>query len=76
MAQAWSRYLYEKFETVEKASEKASIDGLLYNAAHNDERAVALYERASDTVELTREIPIDGRAIRSRLLRLTIWRLM
>ena len=60
MAQAWSRYFYEKFET---------IDGLLYNAAHNDERAIALYERAQDALELTREVPLDAKAMRLRLLR-------
>ena len=60
MAQVWSRYLYEKFDT---------IDGLLYNAAHNDERAIALYERAQDAVELTREVPLDAKSLRVRLLR-------
>ena len=60
MAQAWSRYFYEKFDT---------IDGLLYNAAHNDERAIALYERAQDALELTREVPLDSKAMRLRLLR-------
>ena len=60
MAQSWSRYFYEKFDT---------IDGLLYNAAHNDERAIALYERAQDALELTREVPLDVKAMRLRLLR-------
>ena len=60
MAQSWSRYLYEKFDT---------LDGLLYNAAHNDERAIALYERAQDAVELTREVPLDAKSLRVRLLR-------
>ena len=60
MAQEWSRYFYEKFDT---------IDGLLYKAAHNDERAIALYERAQDAVELTREVPLDAKSLRLRLLR-------
>ena len=60
MAQSWSRYLYEKFDT---------IDGLLYNAAHNDERAIALYERAQDALELAREVPLDAKSLRVRLLR-------
>ena len=65
MAQAWSRYFYEKFETVNEIK----VDGLLYNAAHNDERAIALYERAQDALELTREVPLDAKAMRVRLLR-------
>ena len=41
----------------------------IYNAAHNDERAIALYERAQDALELTRETPLDAKTLRVRLLR-------
>jgi len=43
MSQAWSRYFYED-------PAFAGIDGLYYNAAHNDEAAVALYERSQDAL--------------------------
>ena len=44
IAQAWSRYFY-----AEAVYQKA--DGLLYQNAHNDEEALALYERAIDALD-------------------------
>jgi len=63
MAQAWSRYFYEDPAFGE-------VDGLLYNAAHNDEQAVALYERAADALmtSSSRQTPLDSRKLRRRLL--------
>ena len=63
MAQAWSRYFYED-------SAFSEVDGLFYNAAHNDEKAVALYERASDALmtSASRQTPLDSRKLRHRLL--------
>lgn len=42
LSQAWSCYFYENDQIYHK------IDGLIYFNAHNDEEAVALYERAED----------------------------
>lgn len=44
--QQWSRYFYEETATY-AAPDGRPIDGLLYYNAHNDEEAVALYERAA-----------------------------
>lgn len=61
MAQAWSRYFYED-------SAFDNVDGLIYNGAHNDERALALYERASDGLRVTLQTPLESRRLRRRLL--------
>lgn len=63
MAQVWSRYFYE-----DAAFEE--VDGLIYNAAHNDELAIALYERASDalTTSAAQQTPLASRKLRRRLL--------
>jgi RES domain len=42
LSQQWSRYFYETEEIY------SLIDGLIYFNAHNDEEAIALYERAHD----------------------------
>jgi hypothetical protein len=44
LSQAWSRYFYEQQEIYGK------IDGIRYYNAHNDEDAIALYERAQDAL--------------------------
>jgi hypothetical protein len=41
-SQEWSRYFYEQ-EAI-----YSLVDGLIYFNAHNDEEAIALYERAQD----------------------------
>lgn len=48
LAQPWSRYFWEHPEIY------GEMDGLLYLSAHNGQRAVVLYERARDGVELPR----------------------
>lgn len=40
LSQAWSRYFYEQKEIYPK------IEGIIYRNAHNDEEAIAIYERA------------------------------
>lgn len=42
LSQQWSRYFYEQENIYTK------IDGVVYFNAHNDEEAIALYERAED----------------------------
>ena len=42
LSQEWSRYFYEQEDIY------ASVDGLIYFNAHNDDMAIALYERAID----------------------------
>ena len=44
VTQAWSRYFHEQQDAY------GTPDGLLYLNAHNDEEAVALYERAQDAL--------------------------
>jgi hypothetical protein len=43
-SQAWSRYFYEHEEIYTR------VDGLIYLNAHNDDMAIALYERAFDAL--------------------------
>ncbi len=42
ISQAWSCYFYDNEQVYRK------IDGIIYFNAHNDEEAIALYERAGD----------------------------
>lgn len=64
VGQAWSRYFYEE------ESVYGSIDGLIYQNAHNDEDALALYERAEAALECppARVIRLDDPALRDELL--------
>ncbi len=64
LSQAWSRYFYDTLKTF------AKVDGLLYLNAHNDEDAVALYERARDALLCPpdRVIRLDDEAIRAAVL--------
>jgi hypothetical protein len=64
LSQAWSRYFYEATEVY------GEVDGLIYPNAHNDEEAVALYERASDTLECPpdRVMRLGDEALRAALL--------
>src|SRR5206468_35029 len=45
LAQAWSRYFYHNPAIFRE------VDGLLYFNAHNDDEAIALYERARDALD-------------------------
>lgn len=44
LSQAWSRYFYEQ------PDQYGQIDGISYLNAHNDEEAIALYERAQSSL--------------------------
>ncbi len=62
-SQMWSRYFYE---TVEIYGE---IDGIFYYNAHNNEEAIALYERAKDGLECpqTQVLPLNHPGLRPYL---------
>ncbi len=62
--QAWSRYFYDEQSVYEP------VDGLIYQNAHNDEDAIALYERAEAALECppSRVIRLDDPALRDELL--------
>lgn len=64
LSQAWSRYFYETPEVY------SDLDGVIYLNAHNDEDAIALYERASDALECPSErvARLDDVALRAAVL--------
>jgi hypothetical protein len=64
LSQAWSRHFYETPEVY------GNLDGVIYLNAHNDEDAIALYERASDALECPpeRSIGLDDEALRAAVL--------
>jgi hypothetical protein len=64
LSQAWSRYFYETPELY------GDLDGLIYLNAHNDEEAIALYERAWDALECPTEriMRLDDEALRAAVL--------
>ncbi len=55
LSQAWSRYFYEHPELY------GEIDGLFFNNAHNNEEAIALYERAKPQLDASdvSSLPLD-----------------
>ncbi len=63
LSQAWSRYFYE-------TAAYQTCDGLLYHSAHNNEQAIALYERAHDALECPAKqiIALASPRLRSLLL--------
>lgn len=64
VSQAWSRHFYETPDTY------SDLDGVIYLNAHNDEDAIALYERASDALECPTEriMTLDDEALRAAVL--------
>lgn len=62
--QAWSRYFYEEENVY------GLLDGLIYQNAHNDEEALALYERAENALSCppNRVLRLDDAALRDELL--------
>jgi hypothetical protein len=60
ISQAWSRYFYEKTEIYQE------VHGILYNNAHNGEKAIALYERSSLII---RSANIQTRLLRDKSIR-------
>jgi len=66
LSQTWSRYFYDQSELY------GEIDGLIYANAHNDEDAVALYERALDKLinSTVRTLPLKHPALRSAIFQI------
>ncbi len=64
LSQSWSRHFYETPEIYRE------VDGLIYHNAHNDEDAVALYERADDALDCppNRVMRLYDEAIRPAIL--------
>lgn len=64
LSQAWSRHFYETPGVYGEA------DGIIYPNAHNDEDAVALYERASDALDCPprRTMRLGDEALRAAVL--------
>ena len=61
LSQDWSRYFHATYP---------QIDGLIYSSAHNEEAAVALYERAEQDLRCEMKLPLDHRSLRSRILKI------
>lgn len=64
ITQAWSRYFYENPELY------GQVDGLIFNNAHNQEEAIALYERATPQLSSAdiSIIDLNDSAIRETIL--------
>jgi hypothetical protein len=64
LSQAWSRHFYERPEVY------SGLDGVIYLNAHNDEDAIALYERAFSALECPPErvMRLDDEALRTAML--------
>jgi hypothetical protein len=64
VSQTWSRHFYET------PGVYGEVDGVVYLNAHNDEDAIALYERASDALECPPEriMRLDDEALRTAVL--------
>ena len=60
LSQAWSCYFYEHPELY------SEIEGLIFSNAHNDEDAIALYERAKPNLDSSKilTLPLDSVALR------------
>ena len=65
LAREWSRHFYEQ-------PAYGACDGLLYSGVHNDEDAVALYERAAGALSCPASsvMPLDDPALRGALLQI------
>lgn len=60
LSQNWSRHFHATYP---------QIDGVIYSSAHNEESAVALYERAEADLHAEFDLPLDHRSVRSRILK-------
>ncbi|MEB3122306.1 MAG: RES family NAD+ phosphorylase [Snowella sp.] len=60
LSQAWSRFFYERTDLY------GTIDGIIFFNAHNDEEAIALYERARDKLRCpdSQVMALSDRALR------------
>jgi hypothetical protein len=61
IGQTWSQFFYNNSFVY------GELDGLVFGNAHNDELAVALYERAQDALILLMSIPLKDDVIRKEL---------
>ncbi|MCP9809260.1 RES family NAD+ phosphorylase [Cyanobium sp. HWJ4-Hawea] len=61
LSQDWSRHFHATY---------LQIDGVIYSSAHNEEAAVALYERAEADLHCEMDYPLDHRLLRSRILKI------
>lgn len=59
ISQAWSRHFYQTYP---------EIDGLIYSSAHNEEAALALYERADQAIRCELDLPLVHRSLRGRII--------
>lgn len=66
LSQTWSRYFYFRSDLY------GEIDGLIYSNAHNDEDAVALYERAQKKLVTSKiqTMPLKHPALRSAIFQI------
>ncbi len=63
-SQTWSRYFYQNQFLYQES------DGLIFGNAHNDELALALYERCESSLKLISNTPLSSKNLRSTLLKL------
>lgn len=63
LTQAWARYFYENHQIYTK------VDGIIYHNAHNNEQAIALYERAKDALYCTDDsiMPLSHKLLRTEI---------
>jgi len=68
LSQGWSRYFYENEQIYLK------IDGIIYFNAHNDEEAIALYERAENALscDSNQVIRLDDIRLRSHIQKIAL----
>lgn len=68
LSQAWSRYFYDCSIIF------GAIDGLVWYNAHNDEEAIALYERAANALSCAADnvIRLDDPALRPAVLNVAL----
>ncbi len=68
LSQPWSRYFWEHPEIY------GELDGLFYLSAHNGQRAVAVYERARDGLEVPRgrDAPLTDPAVLAAVRRVAL----
>lgn len=66
ISQAWSQYFYERVDLYEV------LDGIIYSNAHNDEDAIALYERAIPKLSCSQTgiMPLSHRALRGAIFQI------
>ena len=64
LSQAWSRYFYER------TADYGQLDGISYLNAHNDEEAIAIYERAQSALVCpdSQILPLNHPSLRPAIL--------